>query len=75
MPSPMPHVAVIGAGGDSALYAFDTSTGKELISLDLGRRASSTPMTYRTKSGRQFVIIAAGQGNNAALMAFALPGV
>jgi quinoprotein glucose dehydrogenase len=64
---------VIGAGGDSALYAFDTSTGKELASLDLGRRASSTPMTYRTKSGRQFVVIAAGQGNNAALMAFALP--
>ena len=64
---------VLGAGGDSALYAFDTSTGKELVSLDLGRRTSSTPMTYRTKSGRQFVVIAAGQGPNAALMAFTHP--
>jgi quinoprotein glucose dehydrogenase len=64
---------IIGAGGDSVLYAFDKSTGQELASLDLGRRASSTPMTYRTKSGRQFVVIAAGQGTNAALMAFTLP--
>ena len=63
---------VFGAGGDSALYAFDKTTGKELASFDLTRRASSTPMTYRTRSGRQFVVIAAGQGNNAALMAFAL---
>ena len=29
-------------------------------------------MTYRTRSGRQFVVIAAGQGNNASLMAFAV---
>ena len=63
---------VLGAGGDSVLYAFDKTTGKELASFDLTRRASSTPMTYRTKSGRQFVVIATGQGNNASLMAFAL---
>ena len=62
---------VIGAGGDSVLYTFDKTTGKELAGLDLARRASSTPMTYRTRSGRQFVVIAAGQGNNASLMAFA----
>jgi len=63
---------VIGAGGDSVLYAFDKTTGKELAGFDLARRASSTPMTYRTRSGRQFVVIAAGQGNNASLMAFAV---
>jgi quinoprotein glucose dehydrogenase len=62
---------IFGAGGDTSLYAFDAKTGAELWSADLGRRASSTPMTYRTKSGRQLVVIAAGQGNNAALMAFA----
>jgi glucose dehydrogenase len=63
---------VFGAGGDSTLYAFDKDTGQELAHFDLARRASSTPMTYRAKSGRQFVVIAAGQGNEASLMAFAL---
>lgn len=29
-------------------------------------------MTYRTRSGRQFVIVATGSGNNATLVAFAL---
>jgi quinoprotein glucose dehydrogenase len=63
---------LFGAGGDTSLYAFDKSTGKELWRADLTRRASSTPMTYRSKSGRQFVVVATGQGNNASLMAFAL---
>jgi len=63
---------LFGAGGDTALYAFDKTTGQELWHADLTRRASSTPMTYRAKSGRQFVVIAAGQGNTASLMAFAL---
>jgi quinoprotein glucose dehydrogenase len=64
---------IFGAGGDTALYAFDAKTGNELWSSDLTRRASSTPMTYRAKSGRQFVVVAAGQGNNASLMAFSIP--
>ena len=29
--------------------------------------------TYRTQSGRQFVVIATGRGTDAALVAFALP--
>jgi hypothetical protein len=29
-------------------------------------------MTYRTRSGRQFVVMATGQGTNASLMAFAV---
>jgi quinoprotein glucose dehydrogenase len=62
---------LFGAGGDTSLYAFDKKTGEEVWSVDLTRRASSTPMTYRTKSGKQFVVIATGAGNNAALMAFA----
>jgi quinoprotein glucose dehydrogenase len=65
---------VLGAGGDSALYAFDKATGKELSHVALERRALSTPMTYRAKSGRQFVVIAAGQGPTAALMAFTVQG-
>jgi hypothetical protein len=30
-------------------------------------------MTYRTRSGRQFVVIATGAGSSAVLKAFALP--
>jgi glucose dehydrogenase len=63
---------VLGAGGDSMLYAFDKATGKELAHVDLVRRASSTPMTYRTKSGKQLIVIATGDGNTASLMAFAV---
>jgi glucose dehydrogenase len=39
----------------------------------LGARSYGTPMTYRTRSGHQFVVIAAGQGADAHLVAFALP--
>ena len=63
---------VFGAGGDTSLYAFDKATGEELWHADLTRRASATPMTYRAKSGRQFVVVAAGTGNTASLMAFAV---
>jgi len=61
---------VLGGGGDTALYAFDKTTGRELARVELARRASSTPMTYRAKSGRQFVVMATGGGANAALVAW-----
>jgi glucose dehydrogenase len=35
--------------------------------------ANATPMTYQTRSGRQFVVVAAGASADAALVAFALP--
>jgi len=63
---------VVGAGGDSMLYAFDKATGKEIAHVDLSRRASSTPMTYRTTSGKQMIVIATGEGNAATLVAFAV---
>jgi quinoprotein glucose dehydrogenase len=63
---------VIGGGGDSAIHAFDKATGKELWHLDLPQRSSATPMTYRTKAGRQFIVIATGSGTNAALVALAV---
>jgi glucose dehydrogenase len=66
---------VLGAGGDSALYAFDKTDGRELWHADLTRRASSTPMAYRTRSGQPFVVIATGQGSDASLMAFTLDAV
>ena len=51
---------VLGGGGDTALYAFDKASGKELARFELPRRASATPMTYRAKSGRQFIVMATG---------------
>jgi quinoprotein glucose dehydrogenase len=60
-------------GGDDALYAFDKDTGDEVWSGALPRRTSGTPMTYRARSGRQFVLVATGGGTDAALVAFALP--
>jgi quinoprotein glucose dehydrogenase len=63
---------VLVGGGDSALRAFDTRDGRELWQFELPRRTAGTPMTYRTASGRQFVVIATGGGTDAALVAFAL---
>jgi quinoprotein glucose dehydrogenase len=36
---------VLGGGGDTALYAFDAKSGRELARLELARRATTTPMT------------------------------
>ncbi len=60
---------ILVGGGDMALSAFDSKTGKELLRKELPRRANATPMTYRTKAGTQFVVMATGAGNNAALVA------
>jgi glucose dehydrogenase len=36
------------------------------------QRTSANPMTYRTRAGRQFVVIATGTGTDGTLAAFAL---
>jgi quinoprotein glucose dehydrogenase len=64
---------LFAGGGDSALHAVDASTGAELWRTSLSRRANGTPMTYRSAGGRQFIAIATGGGEDAALVAFALP--
>jgi quinoprotein glucose dehydrogenase len=63
---------VFVGGGDSALHAVDTANGKDLWVFALGRRTTATPMTYRTTSGRQLVVIASGSGRDATLTAFGL---
>lgn len=45
---------------DAALYAFDSASGRELWRGTLPTSARATPMTYRGRDGRQFVVISAG---------------
>ena len=60
-------------GGDPYLYAFDKTTGAELWRGATPFPTNANPMTYRTESGRQFLVIATGRGVDTALVAFALP--
>jgi len=79
---------IVTAGGlvfiagtfDPYFRAFDIETGKELWKAQLPASGHSTPMTYRSASGRQFVVIAAGghpkiteESLSDALVAFTLP--
>jgi glucose dehydrogenase len=59
-------------GGDGYLYAFETKTGKEAWRGKVPYNASANPMTYRTASGKQFIVMATGTGANNALVAFSL---
>ena len=61
-----------GTSDDSTLHALDAASGQELWHLTLPRPPSATPMTYRTKSGRQFIVTATGSGTNAGLVALAV---
>lgn len=70
----------IGATNDGRFRAFDKNSGAELWTTKLPASAHATPMTFRgSKTGRQFVVIAAGGGNkynktySDSLVAFALP--
>ncbi len=59
-------------GGGAALYALDKDTGTVLWEHDLGQEGYANPMTYRTSTGRQYLVIATGAGETARLMAFTL---
>ena len=61
-------------GGDGYLYAFDTMTGKEIWRGRVPYVNNANPMTYRTRAGRQFVVMATGTGADNALVAFTLDG-
>jgi quinoprotein glucose dehydrogenase len=59
---------IVTAGGlvfmggtlDPAIYAYDVETGKQLWRGELPTSARATPMTFRGKNGRQYVVISAG---------------
>jgi glucose dehydrogenase len=69
----------IGASSDERFHAFDAVTGKELWTTKIDASAYATPITYRTKKGKQFVVVAAGGGGffsdkaSDTLIAFSLP--
>ncbi|WP_322964913.1 membrane-bound PQQ-dependent dehydrogenase, glucose/quinate/shikimate family [Sphingomonas fuzhouensis] len=69
----------IGATTDQYLRAYDLKSGRVLWRARLPAGAQATPMTYRGRDGRQYVVITAG-GHGALgtrygdyTMAFALP--
>lgn len=59
-------------GGDGYLYAFDKNNGREVWRGSLPYQNAENTMTYRTRSGRQFVVASTGAGSAASLVAFAL---
>ncbi len=70
----------IGATDDNRFRAFDTDTGKLLWETKLPATASTGPISYRGRDGRQYVAVVATGGNNAHVpataddvIAFALP--
>lgn len=71
---------VFASGGfDEHLHAFDAETGRRLWSGRLPAGGNASPMSYVTRSGRQFVVVAAGGHDRMRttpgdyLVAFALP--
>ena len=69
----------IGGSGDSRIRAFDVTSGKEMWRAELPASGHGAPVSYRGRSGRQFVVIAAGGGGrfsttiSDAFVAFTLP--
>ena len=63
---------VFVGSGEPYLYAFDKATGREVSRVPTPFLVSANPMTYTTRSGRQFVVVATGAGPDAALVGFAL---
>ena len=63
---------IFAGGGDAAFHAVDKTSGAELWSYPIPTRVTGTPMTYSAANGRQYVVVATGSGDSAALMAFAL---
>jgi glucose dehydrogenase len=59
-------------GGDKYFYAFDSKTGREIWRTPIEYINTANPMTYRTKSGKQFIVMATGTGEDNALLAYSL---
>jgi quinoprotein glucose dehydrogenase len=70
----------VAATDDARFRAFDSRTGAEVWTVKLPAAAHATPMTYRGKDGKQYVVIVATGGSflnsplaSDAVVAYALP--
>ena len=52
----------IGASTDGKFHAFDSHTGKEVWTEDLGVDVNSIPITWQGKNGKQYVAVLASGG-------------
>ncbi len=59
----------VGATTDKRFRAFDSATGKELWEANLGNSGNANPISYRGRSGKQYVAINAG----GTILTFTLP--
>ena len=71
-------LAFVGAVDDGRLRAFDSNNGKEVWQVKLAGNANTGPITWRGRSGRQYVtVVATGGANGLAtsdeVVTFALP--
>ena len=69
----------IAATADGKFRAFESRTGKELWVTKLDSVGNATPITYRGRNGKQYVVIATDNARNKkgpqgfAYVAYALP--
>ena len=59
-------------GQRNVLRAFDKGNGQIVAEIDLPARPWGTPMTY-SQNGKQYIVVASGQAQDARLVALALP--
>jgi quinoprotein glucose dehydrogenase len=71
----------VGGTLDDKFRAFESRTGREVWSVDVGAAAHAVPMSYRGRDGRQYVALVVSGGGflgdktvPPSVMAFALPG-
>lgn len=66
---------LFATGGGDILYALDTRTGAVLWQHALpAGRGYSNPVSYRSATGVQYVVLATGGGDNSELVAFSIDG-
>jgi len=63
------NLVLYAALSDRKLRAFESTTGKELWSVDLGATATMQPMSYLGSDKRQYIAVVAG----GTVKTFALP--
>jgi glucose dehydrogenase len=64
---------IFAAMVDPYLYAFDKATGREISRVATPGGIVAAPMTYKSRAGRQFVVVGSSGGTEAVLSAYALP--